>query len=309
MRSVTRLITQVRRQTENDEVSDFTGISDEEFIQYLNDAQYNLQAAIVHQHPRVFVQEAVINAVAGQERYALPEDCFLRNKVHNVDFSSTGAEDDYFALEEDTIKRRSSGITGTPSKYIRLSGQILLTPQPQSGGKIRINYVHSLRELHKASAKTSAEKVIDSVNNFTINLDNNNFTTDLGLLSDDPHICIIDKNGSNLVSGIHVVSVTNDAIVCEKHTIKDGEVSTIPAGSIIVPGLNSTTHSELDVSVERYLLAYCAWKILKRDSSIDSSEAMQELQLMQQEIVQSYAMISDDIQYIPQLNSWDDWSV
>ena len=29
---------------------------------------------------------------------------------------------------------------------------------------------------------------------------------------------------------------------------------------------------------------------------------------MQEEIVKSYAVISDDVQYIPQLNSWDDWS-
>mgnify|MGYP001234190872 CR=1 FL=1 len=36
---------------------------------------------------------------------------------------------------------------------------------------------------------------------------------------------------------------------------------------------------------------------------------MIELEAMKSEIVKSYAMISDDIQYIPQLNSWDDWSV
>ena len=31
--------------------------------------------------------------------------------------------------------------------------------------------------------------------------------------------------------------------------------------------------------------------------------------MMLKEIVKSYAMISDDIQFIPQLNSWDDWSL
>ena len=81
MRSVTRLIEQIRRQTENEEVSDFIGIKDEEFIQYINDAQYNLQAAIVHQHPRVFVKEVEIDAVTDQEKYTLPTDTFLKNKV------------------------------------------------------------------------------------------------------------------------------------------------------------------------------------------------------------------------------------
>ena len=31
--------------------------------------------------------------------------------------------------------------------------------------------------------------------------------------------------------------------------------------------------------------------------------------MMLKEIVKSYAMISDDIQFIPQLNSWDDWKL
>lgn len=311
MRSVTRLIDQVRRQTENEEFSDFTGIKDEEFIQYLNDAQYNLQAAIVHQHPRVFVNEKIIQAVSGQEKYSLPSDCFLGNKVHNVEYSPTGSDDDYYVLEEDTIKYRDTGVKGAPVKYIRLSGKILLSPQPQSGGKIRINYVQGLRELHKASAKTSAQVTIPDggSSNIIIPLNNDVFTTNVSLLQTDPSICIVNEFGEALVTNLSVVEITSTQITCKPHTLSSEDVSTIPADSVIVPGFNSTTHSELDVAVERYLIAYTAWKILKRDSSVDSQEAMMELRLMQEEIVKSYAMISDDVQYIPQLNSWDDWSL
>ena len=81
MRSVTRLIDQIRKQTENEEFSDFTGIKDQEFIQYLNDAQYNLQALIIQQHPRVFIEEVLLDAVSGQEKYDLPSDTFLKNKT------------------------------------------------------------------------------------------------------------------------------------------------------------------------------------------------------------------------------------
>lgn len=311
MRSVTKLIEQIRRQTENEEVSDFTGISDKEFIQYINDAQYNLQAAIVHQHPRVFVKEVEIAAVSDQEKYTLPIDTFLKNKVHNVEYSPTGNEDDYYALEEDTIKRRNPGVSGSPVKYIRLSGQILLTPQPQSAGKIRINYVHRLRELRKASAKAAADTTVvtSGSSNWTIALDNDTFTTDIDLLDEDNFICIVDKFGNNVVADIEIVSVANDTLTCRPKTLATDDSSSIPAGSFLISGSNTSTHSELDISVERYLIAYAAWKILKRDSSVDSTEAIQELQNMQAEIVKSYAMISDDVQYIPQLNSWDDWSV
>jgi hypothetical protein len=306
MRSLTKLIDQVRKQTENEEFSDFTGIGDQEFIQYLNDAQYNIQALIVQQHPRVFTEEAVIDAVSGQEKYDLPSDCFLKNKVHNVEYSSTGDEDDYYTLEEDTLKRRNPGISGSPSKYIRLSGQILLNPQPQGSGKIRVNYVQRLRELDKKAAQVSSGTV--STSPFTITLDTSALITDTDSLSNHDYICIVDKEGKSVVKNIEITSVSASSIVCAGHTLASGESATIPAASIIVGGKDTTTHSELDISVERYLLTYCAWKILKRDSSVDSTEMQAELSMMAQEIVKSYAMVSDDIQFIPQLNSWDDWS-
>jgi len=313
MRSVTRLIEQIRRQTENEEVSDFIGIKDEEFIQYINDAQYNLQAQIVHQHPRVFIDEAIIQTVSGQERYDLPSNCFLGNKVHNVEYSPTGNDEDYYTLRQTTMKSRSSGVDADPSQYIRVAGQILLTPQPTSGGKIRINYVKRLRELDKRKAQVSTQATVDSQNDFVIELNNTSFDTNIEDLRLHDFICIVDKEGNNLVKNIEIdLDITNtnsSQITCRAHTLDTGESATIPVGSYIVGGKDTTTHSELGIEVERYLIAYCAWKILKRDSSVDSAEAMQELNLMAQEIVKSYALITDDVQLIPDINSRDDWSI
>ena len=309
MKSLTKLINQVRRQTENEEVSDFTGIQDSEFIQYLNDAQYHLQAAIVHNHPNVFVEEVLISAVADQEKYDLPSNCFLGNKVHNVEYSQTGREEDFYVLQQDTIKSRASGVTGYPARYMRLSGQILLAPEPQSGGIIRVNYVKRLRELTTSKAKTDSITTVTSGANFDISLDNVSFNTDFDAIGNTDFICIVDRKGNNIVKNIEVVSSTTDKITCKAHTVETGEVTSIPAGSFILDGEDVTSHSELDISVERFLIAYASWKILKRDSSVDSTEAIQELQLMQEEIIKSYALITDDVTFIPQLNSWDDWSM
>tara|TARA_Y100000114_G_scaffold157282_1_gene188828 strand:+ start:4228 stop:5181 length:954 start_codon:yes stop_codon:yes gene_type:complete len=316
MRSVTKLIEQVRRQTENEDFDDFVGIKDEEFIQYLNDAQYNLQAAIVHQHPRVFTAEAIINAVDGQESYELPSDCLLANKVHNVEYSNTGHDDDYYVLEQSTIKYRTTGIEGSPTKYTRLGGKLLLAPVPQSGGKLRITYIKRLRELDKRQAQvrqtfgeqeTPSDLTISS-SDFVINLEESKFETNVEDLSKHDFICIVDKEGRSLVKNIEITNVSLSEISCVGHTLDTGESALVPRGSFIVGGKDTTTHSELDISIERYLIAYCAWKILKRDSSVDSAEAAEELAMMLREIVKSYAMVSDDIQFIPQLNSWDDWS-
>lgn len=312
MRSITKLIDQVRAQTENEEVSDFVGIKDQEFIQYLNDAQYNLQAQIVHQHPRVFIKEEILTAVSGQEKYDLPSDCFLNNKVHNVEYSPTGDEDDYYVIEEDTIKYRNPGVTGNPVKYIRLSGQLLLTPQPQSNGTVRINYVKRLPQLDKRCAKIKTQATIATSGDITLVLDNDSLTTEVDSILEHDYICIVDKEGKRIFSNLEISSIADNVtatqIILKGMATTSEDTATIPAGSFIVGGKDTSTHSQLDTSVERYLIQYAAWKILKRDSSVDSGEAIQELQLMAAEIIKSYAMISDDVQFIPQLNAWDDWS-
>ncbi len=312
MRNLEHIISQVRKQTENEDVSDFVGISDAEFIQYLNDAQHRLQGLILSQHPKVFLAENIQDVVSGQESYTLPSDTFLANKVHNVEYSSTGAEDDYYSLEEATLKKRNPGVDGSPSHYIRMSGKILLSPQPTGSGKIRITYAQRVRELDVRSAKIKEVPTISSSGTWTITLDNANLTTKLDSFKEHDYICIVDKEGKSIVKNIpfdySASNPSSQLITLSAHTVGT-EDSSILDGHYIVGGKDTTTHGDLPRSVERYLIAYCAWKILKRDSSVDSTEAQTELQGIAQEIVNSYALISDDIQYVPQLTSWDDWSM
>lgn len=79
--------------------------------------------------------------------------------------------------------------------------------------------------------------------------------------------------------------------------------------SAVTDATKQTLTPELPEIAERYLLAYVEWKLLKRDSSVDSAEALQELNTMEQDIVKSYRHINDDVQIIPNINHWDDWSL
>lgn len=230
MKTVANLITHIRTTTENTDVDtpNNIGIDDTEFIQYLNDAQYRLQSLIVQQHPDVFSDEAEIT-IDGSEKYDLATAApliLINNKVLNVEYSSTGNSDDYYVLEETSLKNRSPGSTGSPSFYVRSSGKIIPVGKPSSG-KLRVTYIKRLKEL------------VTSVSDAT----KQTLTPEL------PEIC------------------------------------------------------------ERYIIAYTEWKILKRDSSVDSTEAMSELLQMQKEIVDSYKHINDDVQMIPEINQFDDWSI
>ena len=323
MRSVTKLIKQIRNQTENEEFGDFTGINDTEFIQYLNDAQYNLQSIIVAQHPNVFIKETIITVAPNQQGYNLPSDCFLNNKVNNVEFSATGKEDDYYVLDSTTIKNRDPGVEGYPNRYIRYNGKILLTPIPSNGGTIKVNYIYRLPELGKRAAQigqktqevdvegvptpTDVDTVVSSSENFSLTIDNSTLPINQDLLSNYDYFCIVDKEGRFVIKNIEIDTISFNEVICKPHTLDTGEPFVIPVGSYIVGGKDTTSHSELGIETERYLISYCAWKILKRDSSVDSQEAMAELQQMAQEIVNSYKVITDDVSFIPDLNSQDRW--
>ena len=300
MKYVKYIINQVRKQTENEEVTDFTGIQDSEFIQYINDAQHSLQAAITSQHARVFTKETLIDIVSGQEKYDLPSDCYLGNKVTNVEYSRDGKEENYYALNENTIKSRSSGVTGNPIDYIRISGKLMVIPQPTTG-KIRLTYVRRVPELDLRRA------LVSSATSTYINLDSSTFLTDTDSLSEHEYICVVDRKGDIIAKDIPISAVSESVINLDNY-VPSSEDGSIQAGHYVVGGRNTSTHGEFDDSVERYIISYCAWKILKRDSSVDSQEAIQELASMLSDIVKSYGMVSDDVQYIPNLHTWDDWS-
>ena len=305
MRYVKYIIDQVRRETENEEVNDFIGIQDSEFLQYLNDAQSRLQSKIVAQHPSVFVEEVTIDIVSGQESYALPSNAFLGNKVNNVEYSFTGNEEDFYTLEEASLKRRSSGIEGSPSKYIRKSGKLLLAPVP-SQGKIRINYIKRVLDLdlRRGLVKTAVSDVSSGA---TLELDNDNFTTSTTSLQEHQHICIVNAYGENKMKNIPLTSVNSaTSLILGAHSAEAGE--SISIGDYVLGGKDATSHSDLPQNLERYLIAYCSWKILKRDSSVDSKEAALELMQMENDILDSYSVISDDIRNIPLIND-DGWSI
>jgi hypothetical protein len=79
MRRTDQLILASRRATENQEYTATAGVQDEEFIQYLNDGQEEIQSLINSSFPRVLMKEGVIQVVQNQEGYSLPSGCVFRN--------------------------------------------------------------------------------------------------------------------------------------------------------------------------------------------------------------------------------------
>lgn len=312
MRIVDKLIDQVRKQTENEEVSATVGISDSEFLQYLNDAQDRLQSVVEATHPAAFVKEKILIAPKDQEKYDLPVDAYKKNAITTVEYSPSSSDDDYYHLEQIGLKSRATSIQGFPTSYIRRSGSILLQPRPQSAGLLRLNYVKRINRLDKRRGRV-AVSVLNTTNRTITSLEldpaSSNPVLDASTLNSENYICIVDRDGKILMANIPIESVnaaTGVVTVSAGYTYDLDE--TLPVGAYAVSGQDTSTHSEFPRMAERYLISYASWKILKRDSSVDYQEQQDELLAMETDIINSFADIDDDVKYVPVLNRWDDFS-
>lgn len=310
-RLVDYLIEDVRISTENQEFSDTIGIQDSEFLRFLNNAQFRLQSLIVQQHPSVFLTEYEISCEKDKEVYDLPIASFMGNKVTQVEYSATADTNNYYPLRPTSLYNRNKDSEGDPDYYIRKAGKIILLPVPNSTtGLLRITYVRRVPKLDSRRGVIESV-VLDTATNKITSLFLNvaSEVVDSDELAKWTRICVVDDEGNTQMQNIKFTAIdtsTGEVTVDPSFTYANGE--TIEAGAYVVAGSNSSTHCDLDDLVERYLIEYATAKILQRDSSIDLTSQMAILSEIENEIINSYAEISDDIMEIPVINDDNyDW--
>jgi hypothetical protein len=314
-RRVDRLITHIRSITENETANSTTDITDNEIIEYLNEAQHRIQARIVSQHPRVFIEETTIAAVADQEEYNLPSDVFLNNKILSVEYTTDSASSSptYYTLKPAYQRDRNSHISGVPTKYIRrdkltnATGSFLASPAPSgTNGQFRITYIRRIDELDKRRGIVSAVTLTSSaISALTLDISGEP-PIDSTDLADHDFLTVVNDEGTIQMRNVKFSTIntgTGVVTVDGSFTFDSGE--TIAVGDYIVGGKDTSSHSSLPRNVERYLIEFAAWKIFKRDSSTDSAEQTQELLALEADIIESYQEIEEDVSTIAILEDWD----
>lgn len=298
MRRVEQLIARAKRETENDDPCSSDPIVDQEYIDYLNDAQSQLQSAIARQHKDVFIDFEQYDIVTNQESYNMPEDALLDNRISAVWYSQTGQRKDLRKLRSGTLIERVFDRSFDPLMYIRSAAKILLNPIPQRSVPtgLLIAYVKKLPTLDIRRAKvlsvtTSGNTIV------SLTLDpNSDFQRDA--LLEENYFSITNRDGDQTMKGVpwdNIDATTGLVTVGAGFEFEDGE--TISVGDYVVRGKDATNRSEMPDTCERYLQAYINWKILKRDSSGDSAEQTEELLAMQTEIVEIFKETDDDIKF------------
>jgi hypothetical protein len=298
MRRVEYQIARSKRETENEDACSDSAIEDQEFIDYLNDAQVQIQSAIARQHKDVFVEEENYDVVVNQEAYNLPEDTLLDNRISAVFYSDTGQLKDFRRLRSGTLIERVFDRAIDPLMYIRKAGKLLLNPVPDRSvaNGLKINYVKRLPALDIRRARVAS---VTTLNNeiTALTLDTTvDFQRDE--LIQENYFCAVNKDGDQVMRRIpfdNIDAATGIVTISAGFEFEAGE--TISVGDYITRGKDSTNRSDLADICEPYLVQYMNWKILRRDSSSDSAEQTPELIAMRDEIVEIYKTTDDDIKY------------
>lgn len=310
-RYIEHLIEDARDSSENTDFSTTTGIQDREFIRYLNEGQQRLHNLIVQQHPRVFEQDVEYQISKGQETITLPEDIHVKNMVTMVEYSYNGDEDEYCVLAPTSPRNRQSGIEGVPTHYFVRNNKVFITPTSDNiGGKLRVSYIRRVKKLNRRLASVSnAVLGTNTITSLTVNVISDSVDVET-LARANEYFTVVDSQGNIKMNNVRFSEIntsTGEVTIDPSFTFQPGE--TIDSTDYLVAGRDSSTHIDFNLTdmSERYIEAFCIFKIFKRDSSIDAAEVETELSALEDEIVSAYTEIPNDVIEIPIINNDESW--
>ena len=317
-KQVEYIIDDIRKITENEEFDETVGLDEEEILLFLNQGLKRIHSKIIGVNPEapVFTFEEEISTIANTESYSLSYKAHRGNRILMVEYSHDGNADHYDAIERVSPHNRSNGVTGTPFSYFVKNSTIYLTTTPtDASGTIRVTYIARARQLDKRRGLVEAIEGTSTAPTAIEVSDINGLSIDRGEVDKRSYITVVDSDGNIKMANIPVSTTQTTALSdaqatyqinvdSSNHTAASGE--SISVGDYVVSGKYASTHLEED-DFEDYVREFAAYKVLKRDSSVDVAEAIQELSQLENELLDSFAMNSDDIANIPEINRYVDY--
>lgn len=307
MLNVDRLVARVRRETRNEDNSNTVAsdsISDNEFIDALNDAQERLQSIISSVYSTLFEREVSFDVGVGDTEFEIDDNVYLGNRIVSVEYTPTGNIRDYRPLEARDISERERQ-NGIPSFYFITAKKIILCPTPiTANGILKVTYEKTLSRLDKKRATiTTVGTPYTASGVDLINLTLSN----------------IDDEVSNLIKGDYITSLTTSSTVGINKvmvwaalsgstlTVKEGDIvegTNMSDGDTFLIGKDAVFTPDLPDCCERYLIAYAVWQIFSRDDLKRAEGAKARLAIIEEDLLRSFSEQSKDAKYIPMINKF-----
>lgn len=276
------LVNHIRRVTGNE---DLTGVSDDEISRFLNDAQDRIQSIIVQNYKSTFLKRGYIDTVFDEFDYSLASitDLYMGTRIRSIDVNITNQREENYSLVKPISHEERSTVFGWYLEDGRLKFSRRLQKAQTNG--IRITYTRKLKtlDIRRGQITSLAPLTVDTT------------TVRAGTDFEADYLTIVDRDGAQKVtevinngytSGTGVISTTTD-------------VTAAAVGDWVIYGKNSTTHSELDDTLERYLLEYGIARTVARDSSTDLAFSASFTQAVELELEGLYSQAHDGGDEIP----------
>ena len=314
MRRVDQLITQARLVSRNSANADGTyGVTDNEILQYLNDAQDKLQNLISAKKniAKIFDTQQIISIVGNQEAYSIPDRVLMNKQIDQVEFSADGTIGNYVRLEKLNFFNRDTNTTTYPWGYFKRCGQIFLQPTPSTSmGSLRVTYERDLDDLDipRAGITTITGGTATQFTSITLDSTADSYESTTPGFSNVQYVSIVDALGNrkcyNVLVGSYVAG-TNVLTPNPSPFLYGTGDSALATTDVVVFGKYTTTFSQLPDSCERYLIHSAAADIFAKDSSNDYSRQADIVAQIEDDILRALASQTSEVQYIPQQDRYE----
>lgn len=293
MRRVELLIEMARKLSQNTRYDSTSGLPQEVFVQFLNNAQDSLVMEVENLKTKYFKKQVVVDVVPNQEIYSYPDDCYMQH-LDTIQWTDSPTGTYWTTLYKTSTKEKITIQPGYPFAYVPYEDGFHMNP-PITRGKLYITYVRTPKRLAKRAGLISSVTIAGgNLTALTVNPADSSF--DLSELNSQNYICVVDKYGNVKASNILYDSVSALGVFTLNPFALSG--STFTTGDYVIVGQNMTNLPEWVDICEGYLLKHMVYEAKYGDSSSWTPQAQADMTAYFQKLSGSFATIRDDIDSI-----------
>lgn len=290
MRNTEQIIQMARKLSRNERYDSTSGVPQDVFVQYLNNAQDTLIKEITNLKTKFFKKQLVVDVVANQEKYSYPEDCIVQH-LDTVQWTDTVSGTYWQTLYKSYTKEKITLQPGYPFAYIPYNDGFYLNP-PIVRGKLWIAYETTVPKAQKKAGLIQAVTITSGVLT-AMTLDIANSTYDQAEINSDFFMCIVDKYGTIKARNIPYNSIAAGVFNLDSYTL--AATDSISVGDYILVGKYTCNVPQFPDICESFIIKHMVYDAKYSDASSWSQEAKDDMMRSFALLSGVFATNSDDI--------------
>ena len=295
MKRVEQIIDIARKLSQNTRYDSQSGVPQDVFVQYLNNAQDSLVMEVQNLKTKFFKKLLIVPVVAGQEKYAWPDGCYMQH-VDTIQWTDSPSGTYWQTLFKTTTKEKITIQPGYPFAYVPHFDGFYMNP-PITRGSLYVTFMDTPERLQKRAGKISSISITSGILT-ALNLDMNEDSFDLTELNSDNYLCVVDKFGMIKAKNIIYDSVNGTGNVSVTPYVMG--TSSIAVGDYVCVGQNVINIPVKWPDVcEGYLIKHMVYEAKMGDSSSWTAQARDDMAMYFQKLSASFSTLSDDVTDVP----------